>query len=395
MIPTFSLYAGTNWGNRLQRMHISNRDSFEAFAMKLDLWKQRFRTLPASKTDLNSALLFQKTLFSGKNAMVYGGGNQRLPWRQLRSKWGIEPEQKVLLMATSSNDELVAAQTIDAIPQNKEMVFPTQLEWIAETIEYVSKRRDLFLVIRIHPRELPNRRDGVRAPHAQQLEQLLSKLPDNIKVNWPGDGLALYDWLEVMDLGLTSWSSAGKEFALWGIPSLSYTEDISFYPISELGYLATNKNEYFRQLELALDEGWSRERIFLAYRWLAYELEGSVFDLSDCISDSVSGPSLPVRLFNRLTRRKYAEKLWNLSHNAPPRQSVLISEKVRSGRPSEEVLEPIRNRISSEQEERREITSIVSQAAKILFGKEWRAAEGLSPLRANILEMCMGKASNG
>ncbi|MGH8547155.1 MAG: hypothetical protein ACRERU_00830 [Methylococcales bacterium] len=386
-IPCFSIYAGSNWANRLKKIHISTTDSFDATKMRLDLWQRTYHALPATIESLQSTLLFQKALLGGTNSMVYGGGNKRVYAEEVRQKWGIPSQKKILLMATSSSDELLAAQTIKAIPSNLIMAFRNQIDWIAETIKFVSLRDDLVLVIRIHPRELPNRREPIASEHSIRLQKLLQDVPSNVRVNWPDDGMSLYDWLDAVDLGLTSWSSSGKEFALWGIPNLSYTNEISFYPKQELGFVGETREEYFRQIDAALKQGWSEQRIYRAYRWVAYDLEAPVFDLSDAIPDSLAvRKSLFWRIFDKLTRYGFAERKWLLYHRRPLKQSGLIANRVLTDIPTEDVLEETRVRLKPD-DEIREIKNIVSEMANLRFGRNWQKTAPLSPLRVNLAAM--------
>lgn len=386
-IPCFSIYAGSNWANRLKKIHISSKDSFDAVNTRLALWQLRYQALPATAESLQSVLRFQEALLAGTNTMVYGGGNKRIFAEAVRQKWGIPSSKKLLLMATSSNDELLAAQIIRAMPSGQKMAFPNQAEWIAETIKFVSQRDDLFLMIRIHPREFPNKREPIGSEHSLRVQQLLSNLPRNVRVNWPDDGMSLYDWLDAVDLGLTSWSSSGKEFALWGIPNLSYTNDISFYPKQELGFVGETREEYFGLIDAALKLGWSEQRIYRAYRWVAYDLEGPVFDLSDAIPDSLAvRKSLFWRIFDKLTGYAFEEKKWLLYHRRPLNQSRLIANRVLTGLPSEDVLERTRARLKAD-DEILEIRKIVSEVATLRFGHNWSKAVPLSPVRAHLAAM--------
>ena len=386
-IKCFSIAAGTNWANRLQRMHVAATDNFHALTVRRDLWISKYRNLPATMEGLHSALLFKTSLLAGTNAMVYGGGNRRLPRQLIMSEWGIPADSKVLFMATSSSDELLAAQTIKALPVNPRMAFTTQIEWIEETIKFVKNRKDLFLIIRVHPREFPNRREPIGSEHSLRLRQMLQNLPQNVRVNWPDDRMSLYDWIEVIDLGLTSWSSAGKEFAMWGIPNLSYTEEIAFYPKRELGFIGETREGYFHQIDVALKAGWSEERIYKTYRWVAYDLEAPVFDLSDAIPDSLAVRKSPFwRIFDKLTRYRFVERKWLLYHRQPLKQSALIAKRVTTGIPTEDVLEEVRVRLSTTNEIE-ESKKIVREIAELRFGPNWELEVSASPLRARLAGM--------
>ena len=386
-IPCFSIYAGFNWESRIQKMHISFIDSFSAYKTKLELWGKRYRALPSSLVGLESALSQQKTLLSGKHVMVYGGGNSRLSPQQIRGRWGIPKDSKVLFIAASSYDELLAAQVIQALPETPVMAFGSQIEWMEKTIAFVAGRKDLTLIIRVHPREFPNRREPTGSEHSLRLKALFRHLPDNVKINWPDDGMSLYDWLEIIDLGLTSWSSAGKEFALWGIPNLSYTNEISFYPKKDLGFVGETPDEYFRQIDIAIEKGWSKQRILLAYRWAAYELEGSVFDLSDAIpAKLITHRSFFGKVFDILTRYRFYQKRWLWYHRQPIRQAALVAKRVLTGKPTEEILEEGCVRLSNA-EEITQIMKVISEIADVRFGKGWRNDDQRSDLTSNLGRM--------
>ena len=87
------------------------------------------------------------------------------------------------------------------------------MDWIRALVRYVARREDLCLIIRVHPREFPNKREMVLSEHAKMLQVALSELPDNVKVNWPTDKVSLYDLANITDAFANAWSSAGKEMA--------------------------------------------------------------------------------------------------------------------------------------------------------------------------------------
>jgi hypothetical protein len=390
-IPCFSIGAGSNWFNRLQRMYVFTTDNFDGHRHRLKLWHARYKALPATIVGLGSALRQNKTLLAGNHDMVYGGGNNQMRPQDIRERWGIPAASKLLFIATSSYDELAAAQTIGALPQNPRMAFQTQIEWIEKVIEYVAKRKDLSLVIRVHPRELPNQREDIGSEHSLKLKVALRDLPKNVRVNWPDDGMSLYDWLEVIDVGLTSWSSAGKEFALWGIPNLSYTGELAFYPKEDLGYVGETFDEFFQQLECALHDGWSWERVLLAYRWQAHELESAVFDLSDAIPEQLITPrSFMGRVLNKLTFSKLEHWRWFRFHSRPLAQALLIARRILDDDASDDVLEETRNRLSPHQE-KEYIKSVVEEIVVIRFGHDWRKECTRSPLLTNLNRMLLEK----
>src|SRR5262249_27070023 len=149
-------------------------------------------------------------------------------------------------------------------------LFKTQIDWLQFLLSFLAERSDLFLIVRIHPREFPNKREQVQSHHARRLKEALSQLPANVAVNWPSDGISMYDLVDQTDMFLNSWSSVGKEMSLLGIPVVIYSPELPFYP-QDLNYCGFTVKEYVHAIEQALDDGWSFERSRRAYRWSALE----------------------------------------------------------------------------------------------------------------------------
>ena len=121
---------------------------------------------------------------------------------------------------------------------------------------YYKVRPDLFLIIRVHPREFPNHREGQKSKNAELYEKLLTNLPSNIVVNWPSDNISVYDLAEHVDLVLNGFSSSGLEMALLGIPVLSYANEWNTYPI-DLDTKIDTRDDLFASIDGLIEAGWS------------------------------------------------------------------------------------------------------------------------------------------
>ncbi|TGL52967.1 capsular biosynthesis protein [Leptospira meyeri] len=382
-IPCYSVFAGSNWSNRLKTIHIAKKNSFTHFYERDELWKKKFRFLPATKESLNNVKSFLHFILKGQSSFLYGGKPSRKTAKEIRDLFQIPETAKITLLATSSYDELKSAQLVDELPLEKSAIFANQIEWIKETVEFYKEKTDCFLIIRIHPRELPNQRDQVLSKHYIELKRIFDNLPKNVKVNLPSDHLSFYDLLEHIDFGLISWSSAGRDMAVWGIPFISYLDDYSFYPRSDLGSVAKSKAEYFAQIDkLISDDGWSFDRIIKTFRWLGFEMYDTVFDLSDIIDDRlVLLESFFWRNLRRVLRRLKLDHFLKPQLRAA-KQGKLMFERVVSGRPTEEILEVDRMRLSPEKE-LDEVKEILNSICEVQFGENWK--ENLSSkLRNNI-----------
>jgi hypothetical protein len=271
-------HAGLNLSNRLETLLLGRHNTLRYFGELVRRWPQWESSAcdAATASRITDHFLI---LFRGASLFGYSSG-ARSAKGDLRARLGATGGQRILVAAMSSYDELFAAQTAGAREPGPEMLFPMQIDWIRALVDYVRDRKDLFLVIRVHPREFPNRRDSTKSEHAAQLEAALSNLPDNASVNWPDDGISLYDLAGEAALFLSAWSSVGKEMTALGLPVLSYCPQLLLYPPA-LHETATTLPAYQAAIERLLQSDWSLERVRRAYRWLAVEYGAGEFDISD------------------------------------------------------------------------------------------------------------------
>ena len=201
-----------------------------------------------------------------------------------------------MLCATlSSYDERFAAEASGALAPATGLLFPFQVDWVHALIDYVRDRPGLFLIVRVHPREFPNKRDAVKSAHARSLERAFDTLPPNVVINWPTDNLSLYDVAEITDVFLNAWSGVGREVSVLGIPVVLYSRTLPWYP-ADINYVGETLTDYFKAIEQALADGWRYENLQLAYRWLAVEFGHMLVNISDAYTAS---EYVPTGLFPR------------------------------------------------------------------------------------------------
>ena len=260
--------SGSNLAHRLDTMRVWDWKVHKLVNPALVYWNKS-ELNPVTTYSADQVLGHFEQLLSGHHFAVFsspyaGSGS-------LRKRWNIRAEQKILLMTLSSYDEAYAALLIGGFPYDKVFsdVFRTQAEWIQATLEWVAARTDLFLVIRVHPRDFPNKRETVRSEQSFMLESLLEHVPGNAHVNWPSEGVSLYELLEDTDTMLTGWSVTAMEALVLGIPVVTYDANMPSYP-SDIQYTGRSTAEYFANINRALTDGWRLENAINGFRWLAY-----------------------------------------------------------------------------------------------------------------------------
>lgn len=339
-IPTYFMHAGGNLSNRLQTLLVGRGDTFRFMPHVVSQWP-RFAEFPCSGKLLALVTDHYLELLRGKSVFVYSK-TKAVQRFDARAHFGVAPEQKLLVATMGSYDEEVAAEMVGARQHQSAPLFVTQVEWVKALLSFIATRPDLFLVVRVHPREFPNRRDQTLSQHARILQQVLQDLPPNVAVNWPADGISVYDLADATDVFLNSWSSVGKEISLLGIPVVIYSDKLAFYP-ADLNYLGTTLDSYFGAIEKALADGWSGERVRRSYRWAALEFVRACVFLGDSYPE-VENPirSLPVKIADRLRRciDPYSKQRADCRGRLPrPSFSTQINRLIESG--AESILEQL------------------------------------------------------
>lgn len=267
-ITQYFMHAGTNLSNQLGSLMIGKNFTWSFLKELVCRW-DKYKFLTFSKSDYELVTNHFLALLDASNIFVYSTKKSK-EFFDIRKYFGISENQKIIVASMSSYDERFAVETVEAFNNEYSLIFPKQVDWLYEIIEWFKLHPEYFLIIRVHPREFPNRRDSMMSEHARLLQNLFLNLPLNVKIDWPENKVSIYDLALETDVFLNAWSSVGKEMSLLGIPVVSYSEELLLYP-SELNYIGNTKEKYFKSIEDALKEGWSEDKLIKSFRWFALE----------------------------------------------------------------------------------------------------------------------------
>jgi hypothetical protein len=124
--------------------------------------------------------------------------------------------------------------------------FPSMLDWVWQTMAYFEKRRELQLIIRIHPAEargtLPSRQ-----PVAAEIRRQYPRLPDNVFVIGPEDPISTYATMLRCDAVIIYGTKTGVELASRGVPVIVAGE--AWIRGKGVTMDAGSPEEYFRLLD--------------------------------------------------------------------------------------------------------------------------------------------------
>lgn len=298
-ISPFYIHAGPNIRHRLSSLVLGRDHHYKIIQEQFKFWDViSKRTAPKAAFSLIYDHYCE--LLKAVNPFVYSSS----PYESTNNVeyFSNINGRKVVLLTMSSFDERFSAEMIDILEKQKGLLFESQIQWVKETIELFKNKTDCYLIIRVHPREFPNKRDGVLSDHAKSLKEYLVDLPENIVVNWPEDNISLYALMEITDLCLNFSSTVGKELVFFGIPVITYATNGLGYP-TDLNYLVNSFNEYKRHIHYLLSQKTTLEKLVLLFRWYAIEFYYSVLYLNKAfVSSSESPPNFSQRVYHKVMR---------------------------------------------------------------------------------------------
>jgi|CXWL01.1.fsa_nt_gi hypothetical protein len=341
-VPHYLLHAGGNMAHRMETLTLSRGYSYN-YITRNPLWKH-YRALPCSSEQLGIVTDHLLALFKATSVFIYSAPKSHKKV-DLRQKFGINSQQKVLVATMSSHDERFAAVTIGVMPEDCDLVFPAQIDWIRALTEFVARRPELFLIIRVHPREFPNKRESVTSEYATKLHSLLVDLPINVRVNWPSDVISLYDIADIANVFLNSRSTTGLEMSLLGLPVVLYSPDQLYSYPPDLNYVANSREEYFLQIDRALSHGWDIEFSRIAFRWGVFLYCRATLDISESYGKEMGNyRGIVTKGINKVCRKlaPLFQPKRDFSHRAQSLKSAkLINDYLASGKDSIVELHPV------------------------------------------------------
>jgi hypothetical protein len=175
----------------------------------------------------------------------------------IASELGIDPGKPCIGMLTS-----VMWDAVLHYPSN---AFGNMLEWVRCTIDYFLERRDLQLVIRIHPAEVRGTLPS-RQRIADEIESAYPDLPENIIVIPPQSNVSTYAVMAQCDSVIIYNTKTGVELTAMGIPVIVAGE--AWIRDKGFGLDVSNPDDYRRILDsLPLGRRMSDENVLKARKY--------------------------------------------------------------------------------------------------------------------------------
>lgn len=284
-IASYTVHGGSHMIRRTESLSMFRSGYTMDDIFRSVAWKNYQKT-PIGREEVDLVGDHFSGLLQASSAFVYSSAFKGTGSTELRERLGIDAGQRVLLATMSSEDELLAMRLIDAVPtaRKKESLFPDQLKWVEFLLDYARAHPEIHLVLRLHPRMFPNKRENVLSLVVSKVMALRESAPANVTFNMPADGIGLYDLMQIVDALLNFHSTVGAELAAFGIPVVvPINSDFYTYP-DEINHIARSREEYVDHIARALREGWSLENARRSFRWFAFQFSRIAVDLSGAVS---------------------------------------------------------------------------------------------------------------
>jgi hypothetical protein len=255
-LKTYFIEGSSNIFDRYKSVRIWNWDKYGLVNPALRFWKNR-NLFKLSNKSYSKAYKHAKALIEGTSFSVYSEPPNGV--FDIFEYYKIPKNTKILLATMSSYDEVFSAFVINKFPKSKYVstVYNNQFEWILDTINFVSTIENVYLIVRVHPRTFSNKRENVISKESNDLINIFNNLPDNVKINWPSEKISLYDMLPQVYTLVTAWSATSIEALYFGIPVVSYDQNLPSFP-NDIHYTGTSKFEYYNNINKVLNENKNR-----------------------------------------------------------------------------------------------------------------------------------------
>jgi hypothetical protein len=301
-VPVYWIHAGANRGFEFRSIMFGTQDWYSYNAAQKVRWKELGSHFLISKLEANLIASHLENVIKGKTPFTYSRPRQSSSYKTARHIG----EKKLIVLTTSSRDELEAAKSSGAKALCR-CAFVDQPEWIRFVLHYFEKLDGYHLVLRVHPREFPNHRESMFSESSKFYLQLRDEYKNcnSIHINLPDDNISLYDLFEEADIILNAWSSAGEEAGLLGIPVLSAFQGYCNYP-DNLEPQYSDRTEYLQAVHNEINGGWDPNRALRFLKWRVFSTLRSEISFNNEYSElDASG----VPILGHIKRRLQAIKM--------------------------------------------------------------------------------------
>ena len=218
-------------------------------------------------------------LIQGRDPWVYSTAPTFISMEEIHAQLGTSGSKPIAVVLIGSPDETRSSALVEAeferVPIDQ---VSSVTEFIEQSLLAARNSPEVDFVFRLHPRLAPNKRESLRSPDLDVIEELLEQRTSNVFINTSDDEIGLYDVARVASIGINHASSAGLEFLALGIPVVHYDPPrLNAYPAS-LGFQVDRHDPegFTATIEQAINTPMSTDISIKAWRWYAITLTRAI-----------------------------------------------------------------------------------------------------------------------
>jgi hypothetical protein len=280
-IRSYSMHAGSFLKSKYSQIQLYRWDKDPQLVHKTNDWLvKKEKSLNSAQVNLVEIQIINQ--IKAKNMFTYSTPHSEKSKTEIKNYFNMNNNPTAVAIL-SSEDEYNAAIKVGLFPSKipNNITFQDTFDWLSNIISFFKAKSCFNLIIRVHPREMPNKRESVISPNIKKLKDLFGELPNNIVVNWPDDNISIYEIFTISSLILNQNSSAGLEANALGINTLVHDPKYLVPYDPEIGYTAKNKQDYFDKIESLIYEKENYHTSVKAYRYIYYSSINSSLNIEE------------------------------------------------------------------------------------------------------------------
>lgn len=224
----------------------------------------------------------------------------------IRKKFNIEKNKKIILVVLSSQAEIFSAKNVMAYKFGENLnLFKNQIDFLKFLINESIHLENYHFIIRTHPRQY----SGKISEEINEINKLNLSQYKNLSINDPKDKLSPFNFLQDIDLVINSWSTLAVDFGIFGISNITAFPDFALYP-KECMNILNNKKDFVQTIK-SIDKkrSFKLSLLFLKYYQVDKFFSTISFQKNFFLSKNFS--NFFVNAFDKFLFKFFYFKLWN------------------------------------------------------------------------------------
>jgi ssDNA-binding Zn-finger/Zn-ribbon topoisomerase 1 len=262
--------------NNLRVFSVANSNNFRFHRKHLRIYKNHqldeerlikktwnsYDSIPIFKKSIIKCLLLVKSNLLKEHSHAFSSKLKKS--FSVRDFFNIPSDKKLVLITLSSGSEIFAAQVASERFKldNKKHKFKTQLDYLKFIKNNFSNNKDIFFIVRLHPRLYKERKPD----ELKKILKLNLHKTHNIKLNTPDQNISAFNFIGQVDLIINSWSSLVVDFGIFGIGNITIFPEYTSYPRNFMVSFKSKKDLLYKIKNISIKNSLYLSKQFLRFR---------------------------------------------------------------------------------------------------------------------------------